>query len=154
MVRSLSTRGVPKPVAIAVAFALAIFFVPFVGGSSASAATQYTLEGCRLAAGETLPNADGDFICQDADYTTGNLGKLWNELDLVPYRTTIDGGGSNAFVIAGIRRDLAVVVAPIAALAPGFTVLWAMALVHERVATAQRAGLVLALAGLVLIAAG
>jgi drug/metabolite transporter (DMT)-like permease len=61
---------------------------------------------------------------------------------------------ANAFVIAGIRRDLAVVVAPIAALAPGFTVLWAMTVLHERVAGAQRAGLALALAGLVLIAAG
>jgi drug/metabolite transporter (DMT)-like permease len=61
---------------------------------------------------------------------------------------------ANAFVIAGIRRDLAVVVAPIAALAPGFTVLWAMTTLHERVAAPQRAGLALALAGLVLIAAG
>jgi uncharacterized repeat protein (TIGR01451 family) len=95
----------PKPVAIAQAFALAIFFVPFVGGSAANAATQYTLEGCRLTPGESLPNANGDFICKDADYTTGNLGKLWNELDLVPFRTTIDGGGSNAFVIAVDHAD-------------------------------------------------
>jgi drug/metabolite transporter (DMT)-like permease len=61
---------------------------------------------------------------------------------------------ANAFVVAGIRRDLAVVVAPIAALAPGFTVLWSMTVLRERVAPAQRAGLALALGGLVLIAAG
>ena len=36
---------------------------------------------------------------------TGNQGKLWNELDLVPFRTTIDGGGTNEFVIAVDRED-------------------------------------------------
>ena len=61
---------------------------------------------------------------------------------------------ANALVVAGIRRDLAVVVAPIAALAPGFTVLWSLTVLHERVAPAQRLGLALALGGLVLIAAG
>ena len=61
---------------------------------------------------------------------------------------------ANAFVVAGIRRDLAVVVAPIAALAPGFTVLWSMTVLREHIAPAQRAGLALALGGLVLIAAG
>jgi uncharacterized repeat protein (TIGR01451 family) len=48
----------------------------------------FTLEGCRLPAGETLPNGDGKFVCNDADYTTGNLGKNWNELDIVPFRAT------------------------------------------------------------------
>ncbi len=62
--------------------------------------------------------------------------------------------GANAFVVAGIRQDLAVVVAPIASLAPGFTVLWALLLLREQVTGAQRTGLVLALGGLALIAAG
>jgi hypothetical protein len=34
----------------------------------------------------------GKFVCNDADYTTGNLGKSWNELDLVPHRLTTQGG--------------------------------------------------------------
>ncbi len=61
---------------------------------------------------------------------------------------------ANAFVVLGIRRDLAVVVAPIASLAPGFTVLWSMVLLRERTGKVQSAGLVLALGGLALIAAG
>jgi drug/metabolite transporter (DMT)-like permease len=61
---------------------------------------------------------------------------------------------ANAFVVLGIRRDLAVVVAPIASLAPGFTVLWSMLLLRERTGKVQSAGLVLALGGLALIAAG
>ena len=61
---------------------------------------------------------------------------------------------ANAFVVLGIRRDLAVVVAPIASLAPGFTVLWSMLLLRERTGRVQRAGLLLALGGLALIATG
>ena len=50
----------------------------------------FTLEGCRLPVGATLPSS---VICDDSQYTTGNLGKSWNELDLVPYRLTADSGG-------------------------------------------------------------
>jgi len=53
-----------------------------------------TLEGCRNNGDITLPNGDGDFICPDDAYTTGNLGKGWNELDLVPYRITLSAGNS------------------------------------------------------------
>ncbi len=48
-----------------------------------------TYQGCRLPAGATLP---GSLICADADYTSGNLGKSWNELDLVPFRLTTSLG--------------------------------------------------------------
>src|SRR5262245_60454618 len=51
----------------------------------------FTLEACKLTAGTTLPIA-GQFICPDAMYTTGNLGKSWNELDLVPHRLTMEAG--------------------------------------------------------------
>src|SRR3954452_8129429 len=51
----------------------------------------FTLEGCRLPVGATLPS---NVICDDSQYTTGNLGKSWNELDLVPYRLTADSNGS------------------------------------------------------------
>lgn len=54
----------------------------------------FTLEGCRSNGTIALPNVNGDFICPDAAYTTGNLGKSWNELDLVPYRLTAAAGNS------------------------------------------------------------
>ena len=42
----------------------------------------------------TLPNGSGQFVCPDAAYTTGNLGKGWNELDLVPFRLRASAGNS------------------------------------------------------------
>ena len=52
----------------------------------------FTLEGCRN------PSVNLEltgFICADADYTTGNLGKTWNELDLVPHRLTTSLGSQD-----------------------------------------------------------
>jgi uncharacterized repeat protein (TIGR01451 family) len=49
----------------------------------------FTLEGCRD------PSVDleaTNFICADGDYTPGNLGKTWNELDLVPHRLFTTSG--------------------------------------------------------------
>src|SRR5438477_4336858 len=58
----------------------------------------FTLSACRLPDSNhdgipdyTLPPG-GKFVCNDADYTTGNLGKSWNELDLVPHRLTTQAG--------------------------------------------------------------
>jgi uncharacterized repeat protein (TIGR01451 family)/fimbrial isopeptide formation D2 family protein len=51
----------------------------------------FTLEGCRNPSWDL---ASHNFICADADYTTGNLGKSWNELDLVPHRLIAEAGGS------------------------------------------------------------
>ena len=48
----------------------------------------FTLEGCDRPPGLTLPRPDGEFICPDADYGTGNQGSNWSELDLVPFRLT------------------------------------------------------------------
>jgi drug/metabolite transporter (DMT)-like permease len=56
--------------------------------------------------------------------------------------------------VVGVRNDLAVVVAPLAALAPGFTVVLAWLVLHEPISRAQTFGLGLALVGLVLIGAG
>jgi uncharacterized repeat protein (TIGR01451 family) len=53
------------------------------------------LEGCRNDGSITLPIA-GKFICPDAAYTSGNLGKGWNELDLVPHRVTTSSGSQAA----------------------------------------------------------
>jgi uncharacterized membrane protein len=57
-------------------------------------------------------------------------------------------------LVAGVRAELAVLVAAVAALAPGFTVMWSWALLNERVARVQLVGVVLALVGLVAIATG
>ncbi len=63
----------------------------------------YTLEGCK---GENLPAdwvlENNEFLCDGLDsndnwfdaYTTGNLGKTWNELDLVPFRLITEAGSS------------------------------------------------------------
>jgi hypothetical protein len=63
----------------------------------------FTLEGCRNDGSITFPPA-GPFVCPDAAYTTGNLGKGWNELDLVPHRVTLrndNGNQSYRFIVAG-----------------------------------------------------
>lgn len=57
---------------------------------------QFTLQGCRNDGTITLPNSSGNFICPDGAYTTGNLGKGWNELDLVPFRLTAQAGNKPA----------------------------------------------------------
>jgi len=51
----------------------------------------FTLEGCRGTFGGSFP-VTGPFICPDGQYTPGDLGKGWNELDLVPHRLTTKVG--------------------------------------------------------------
>ncbi len=58
------------------------------------------------------------------------------------------------FLIAGVRTELAVLVAAICALAPGFTVVWSWLYLRERLGRIQTVGIVLALLGLAAIAAG
>ena len=76
---------------------------------------QYTIEGCRNDGSITLPSTNnaegGGFVCPDAAYTTGNLGKGWNELDLVPFRltTTTDAQATKTtydIIIAGEYTDV------------------------------------------------
>src|SRR4051812_3730010 len=52
----------------------------------------FTLEGCRPGTTFTPP----PFVCANTSYTTGNLGKFWNELDLVPHRLTANTGTDNS----------------------------------------------------------
>jgi drug/metabolite transporter (DMT)-like permease len=59
-----------------------------------------------------------------------------------------------ALLLLAVRRGLVVVVAPVAALAPGFTVLLAWAVLGEHLVRVQRIGIALALAGLVLVSVG
>jgi hypothetical protein len=86
---------------IAVAAAACLAAAPAVASAAPDPDhVQFGLYGCRLVAGETLPNASGDFICPDSDYTHGNLGKNWNELDLVPHRLTTSTNQAQTYTIA------------------------------------------------------
>jgi uncharacterized membrane protein len=61
---------------------------------------------------------------------------------------------ANVMILLAVREGLLVVVAPVAALAPAFTVGLAWLVLRERLHVAQRLGLVGALVGVVLVAAG
>jgi len=65
-----------------------------VAAAGDSVAVSYSLQGCRNNGSVVLPNGSGQFVCADALYTSGNLGKGWNELDLVPFRATLTAGTS------------------------------------------------------------
>jgi hypothetical protein len=99
-----SLRSAPAASGPASARSLTATFTP-------SNHVSFTLEACRLPStggipDYTLPDSNGKFICHDADYTSGNLGKSWNELDLVPHRMTTQAGTQ-----AGVTTDYNVVVA-------------------------------------------
>ena len=74
------------------------FLLVFVVGLAVIALAQdssginFSFQGCRNDGSITLPNPNppyaGQYICPDTAYTGGELGKGWNELDLVPYRLT------------------------------------------------------------------
>lgn len=74
--------------------ALAMLPLSGVGLGKAHAATgdptgvQVTLQGCR-ATESALIGTSLPLICASTQYTTGNLGPGWNELDLVPHRLTL-----------------------------------------------------------------
>jgi uncharacterized repeat protein (TIGR01451 family) len=112
-VPSISSRARALPVILALVFNLmlpvASATVPSAGLPEPEAATAaaepnqitFTLQGCRLEAGSFL---EPTITCTDAGYTTGNLGKGWNELDLVPHRVTLEnknGAQTYSFIVAG-----------------------------------------------------
>ncbi len=77
--------------------ALLLALAPGALSSAAQAYTppsndiQFELEGCDFYNGLTLPIDFGGtarYACPQGEYTHGNLGKGWNELDLVPFRMT------------------------------------------------------------------
>jgi drug/metabolite transporter (DMT)-like permease len=61
---------------------------------------------------------------------------------------------ATALLVVAVRNDLLSVVAPVISLAPGFTVVLAWRIAGEHLNLTQRIGLVVALGGLALIAAG
>src|SRR4029079_3955474 len=89
-----------SPVTVAVAVGALVPALLLAAAPAANAAIpsgiSFTQEGCNNPGGGalTLRNADGKSISPDADYTTGNLGKNWAELDLVPFRVIVDAGNS------------------------------------------------------------
>jgi len=99
--------------ALTVVAACAALLVGAAGKSNASIPSNFVqgsatlkLEGCSQDGTIALPNGSGEFVCpNDSDYTTGNLAKLWNELDLVPFRltTTTHGGDPTDYnvIVAG-----------------------------------------------------
>lgn len=61
---------------------------------------------------------------------------------------------ATALLLVAVRRGYLVVVAPLASLAPAFTVVFAWMFLHERIARVQLIGLLVGAVGLVLVASG
>jgi drug/metabolite transporter (DMT)-like permease len=60
---------------------------------------------------------------------------------------------ATALLLVAVREGLISLVAPVSALGPAFTVIWAWVVLREPVGRLQLVGLVVALAGIVMIAA-
>jgi hypothetical protein len=85
----MNTRIARKTLPFVLALALALSLTGIVLAASDPNHVSFTFQGCRN------PSVDletTNFICADGDYTNGNLGKTWNELDLVPHRVTTSLG--------------------------------------------------------------
>jgi hypothetical protein len=97
-----------------------LFVVVPAAEATAPNGVSFTLEGCRNPALSSYNPTIGDLVCNTADYTTGNLGKSWNELDLVPYRITTKAGNSAP---SSQAYDVAIVVDQTDGARPGYDVL-------------------------------
>jgi drug/metabolite transporter (DMT)-like permease len=84
-------------------------------------------------------------------------GRPWS-IPPLPRRRAVEAGlldvTATTLLLVALRHGLTAVVAPVASLAPGFTVMHARWYLHERASRVQVAGLLCALVGLALIAAG
>lgn len=72
--------------------------------AAGTSGTQYTLQGCRNNQ-TTPPYKAGTFICNDALYTTGDLGKGWAELDYVPFRLIVQTGKTGGQISRNLDVD-------------------------------------------------
>ena len=99
-------RGGPA-IRVALTFAMIAALTAIIAPTAAFAADPdhvgQRLEGCDSdsASGNYVPNPfigavqpKTAFVCDDSLYGTGNMGKDWNELDLVPFRLTMDAGNA------------------------------------------------------------
>jgi len=79
------SKGKRKTSVVAMMAVLASLLLPVLATTPAQAAApinvNINLNGCDLGTFQPATNT-----CLDTDYKNGNLGKNWNELDLVPYR--------------------------------------------------------------------
>ena len=79
-------------------------------------------------------------------------------IERAPWRLALGAGvldvGATTLLLVAVRTGQIALVAPVASLAPGFTVVNAWWYLHEKASRIQLAGLVLALLGLALIAVG
>jgi hypothetical protein len=98
----MRNRGKLVLTALTVMAAFAALLVGAVGRSSATVPSNFvspvhvatTFEGCKNTGGVPYPSG-GPFVCADAAYTSGNLGKGWNELDLVPFYVNFSVGNQS-----------------------------------------------------------
>lgn len=92
--RRLLRRGIVAAVAGLVGGLVPVLAGPTPVGAIDGDQISETLEGCRASADAYDP--EGPYVCDDADYTTGNLGSGWNEFDLVPHRLTLERRANSA----------------------------------------------------------
>lgn len=108
---SAARRSLPLIVAaIAFTTGMLAWTAAAVAAPDPDNSVSFTLEGCNNDGTLSFPDVNGDFVCPDTAYTTGNMGKNWAELDLVPFRvTTTEGasgpGTSYAIVISVVAED-------------------------------------------------
>ena len=104
----MASHTLPARLLVVLALAGAALLAAAVAPGRAAAAdpdhVNFTLEGCRPDAPKTFSGAL-PFLCDDSEYTTGNLGKFWNELDLVPHRLTAETGTNNPGYDVTITAD-------------------------------------------------
>jgi hypothetical protein len=87
-----TSRGSAVRVVLVLAMIAGLFTViapaagAFPNASDEGVHVGLTLEGCNLDHGGVFDQSTT--LCNDAGYTTGDLGKAWAELDLVPHRVT------------------------------------------------------------------
>ena len=98
-VRRIGRRGF----SVTAVFAMVAVWLPAISFTSVAHAAdpvqvQTTLEGCRRPAPAAVCTYGDDF-------TTGNLGKNWAELDYVPHRLTLTNNGANQTFSVRLSSD-------------------------------------------------
>src|SRR5215216_5339190 len=96
------TRGRRRRLGVTLAVALIALlgFAPSALAADPPSGVSVSLAGCDLTQSGGDPssyNPDAippDLVCADKNYVGGNLGKAWNELDLVPFRVEAKAGNS------------------------------------------------------------